>query len=174
MKLLPAADGPYSDYDLCIIEQIILLAEQICQQDYIAGRGGKDLTLAKLLQAYEVVLPTHGVVPAEDVYYYRILLKLSLDPDVSWWSKFDKQCKANSRCAGEKASSTAAHDAGKSFVLGQPDQQCLNLQLPIAIAKLTRSKAVMVSYDALLYVLQASGCGKGQAGQQWALQASCR
>jgi len=117
LKLLPAADGPYSDYDLCIIEQIILLAEQICQQDYIAGRSGKDLTLAKLLQAYEVVLPKHGVVPAEDVYYYRILLKLSLDPDVSWWSKFDKQCKANSRCAGEKASSTAAHDAGKSLVL---------------------------------------------------------
>eukprot|EP00775_Hariotina_reticulata_P009297 gene9297-9462_t len=109
LKLLPAADGPYSDYDLSVIEQIILLAEQICQQDYSAGRSGKELTLAKLLQAYEVVLPKHGVVPGEDVFYYRILLKLSLDPDVSWWSKFDKQLKANRRLWGVDKDKTGSN-----------------------------------------------------------------
>lgn len=40
------------------------------------------------------VLPRHGVVPEEDIYYYRILLRLSLDPEPDWWAKYDKEVQA--------------------------------------------------------------------------------
>lgn len=79
------------------------------------------MTLQKLLKAYEVVLPRHGARPEEDIYYYRcgggqggrahaqacvreaaaltlppahprrLLLKLSLDPDPDWWSKYRRE-----------------------------------------------------------------------------------
>ncbi len=42
----------------------------------------------KMLAAYEGVLEGHGVPVAEDSYYYRLLLDLSLEPDSDWRSKF--------------------------------------------------------------------------------------
>ena len=45
------------------------------------------VTLLKLLKAYEVVLRKHSIQAAEDTYYYRLLLKLSLDPNPDWWAK---------------------------------------------------------------------------------------
>ena len=40
-----------------------------------------------MLKAYEVVLRKHSIQAAEDTYYYRLLLKLSLDPNPDWWAK---------------------------------------------------------------------------------------
>jgi len=34
--------------------------------------GSGEVTLQKLLKAYEVVLPRHGARPEEDIYYYRL------------------------------------------------------------------------------------------------------
>lgn len=93
VNVLPAS-GSYSDYDLSIVAEIVRLAEETAQQDYAVGRGSSEVTLVRLLQAYEVVLPAHGVVPAEDVFYYRLLLKLSLDPNPDWYAKLEQQ-KAN-------------------------------------------------------------------------------
>lgn len=90
VNVLPANE-PYSEYDLAIIAEIVRLAEETTQQDYQAGSGSKEITLVRLLQAYDVVLPAHGVVPKEDVFYYRMLLKLSLDPNPDWWAKIDQQ-----------------------------------------------------------------------------------
>ncbi|KAF5836739.1 hypothetical protein DUNSADRAFT_5527 [Dunaliella salina] len=53
--------------------------------------GSGEVTLQKLLKAYELVLPRHGARPEEDIYYYRLLLKLSLDPDPDWWGKFRRE-----------------------------------------------------------------------------------
>lgn len=93
----PGADGPYSDYDLSIIEEILKLAEASTKADYCRGKSSAVITLVKLLKAYEAVLPRHSIVPEEDIYYYRILLKLSLDPNPDWWAKFSKECLINAR-----------------------------------------------------------------------------
>lgn len=56
---------------------------------YPAGSG--IVTLQSVLQAYEHVLPRHGVKADEDTYYYRLLLKLSLDPALDWWIKLNRE-----------------------------------------------------------------------------------
>ena len=55
------------------------------------------VTLLKLLQAYEAVLKKHNISPNEDTYYYRLLLKLSLEPSPDWWGKFYRECELNAR-----------------------------------------------------------------------------
>lgn len=97
LKALPAPEGPYSQYDLNIIQEILHLAHDTVQQDYEAGKGSGVVNLVRVLQAYEAVLPLHGVAASEDVHYYRALLKLSLDPDADWWSKFAQLCLENQR-----------------------------------------------------------------------------
>ena len=58
---------------------------------------GSQLTLLKLLQAYEAVLKKHNISASEDTYYYRLLLKLSLEPSPDWWGKFYRECEQNAR-----------------------------------------------------------------------------
>jgi hypothetical protein len=38
------------------------------------------ISLVQLINAYETVLSRIGLQPADDVFYYRFLLKLALDP----------------------------------------------------------------------------------------------
>ena len=45
--------------------------------------------LAQIFQAYKTVLPQHGINAAEDTFYYRLLISLSLRPESSWWAKLD-------------------------------------------------------------------------------------
>lgn len=90
LRALPAPEGPYTGYDLSIIHEILQLAAATVQQEYAAGKGSNVVTLVKVLQAYDVVLPHHGVVPSEDVHYYRALLQLSLDPNPDWFGKFQQ------------------------------------------------------------------------------------
>ena len=42
--------------------------------------------------SYEAVLPKYQVNPKEDIFYYRFLLKLSLDSNPNWWAKFHQEC----------------------------------------------------------------------------------
>jgi hypothetical protein len=44
-----------SAYDLEIIREVILVAEERARREYAQGSGGRELTLVKLLQAYEQV-----------------------------------------------------------------------------------------------------------------------
>jgi hypothetical protein len=44
-----------SEYDLEIIREVILVAEEQARREYARGSGGRDLTLLKLLRAYEQV-----------------------------------------------------------------------------------------------------------------------
>lgn len=46
-----------------------------------------NLSLKHLLQAYDLVLRSKGMVPEEDTRYYRFLLKLCLEPYPNWWEK---------------------------------------------------------------------------------------
>jgi hypothetical protein len=57
------------------------------------------------------VLPRHGVVPEEDIFYYRILLRLSLDPEPDWWAKYDRETAA-ARARGAGGSRPASPDVG--------------------------------------------------------------
>lgn len=113
LKALPAPEGPYTDYDLGIIDEVLQLAHASVQQEYAAGRGSNAVTLVKVLSAYDVVLPSHGIVPAEDVHYYRALLKLSLDPNPDWFAKMRQLRSEQGRYAvGETVYSgcIAGHD----------------------------------------------------------------
>jgi len=67
---------------------ILALAEAEAQSDSCRGVGGQ-VTLMRLLKAYEVVLRQHAMAPEEDTHYYRFLLKLSLDPYPDWWDKLE-------------------------------------------------------------------------------------
>ena len=91
VNVLPAPSSPYTPLDAAIIKQILQLAEAKANDNFARSLGGKKITLVKLLKAYEKVLPLHGILPQEDVYYYRILLKLSLDPDPDWWAKVQRE-----------------------------------------------------------------------------------
>ena len=53
-----------------------------------------EFSLHSILKAYEQVLPKYDEDPSEDVHYYRLLLKLSLDPTPCWWAKFQNECMA--------------------------------------------------------------------------------
>ncbi len=134
-KALPALERAYTDYDFALVAEILDLAERqavdaarkgkgacvLCkcpcgrgatlQRRPLAGTG--EVTLQRLLLAYEVVLPRHNVRPEEDIYYYRsvpcragqiakrayhvvpvlsrFLLKLSLDPGLDWWAKLRRE-----------------------------------------------------------------------------------
>ena len=49
------------------------------------------IPLSQIFLAYKAVLPQHGIVAAEDTYYYRLLIALSLRPEHSWWAKLDAE-----------------------------------------------------------------------------------
>lgn len=90
--------GPLSEQDLLIIRHIIKAAEAAAVQDCRVRRASSShISLAQLLQAYETVLPQHGLLPQEDTHYYCILLKLGLDPDHDWWQRFHRERQAWSR-----------------------------------------------------------------------------
>jgi hypothetical protein len=44
-----------------------------------------------MLQAYQVVLPRHGIIAAEDTYYYRMIITLSLRPESDWWDRLEAE-----------------------------------------------------------------------------------
>lgn len=69
---------------LQIIASIISLAESKAEQN---GAVCSEITLPQLLEAYDSVLRQHNIVPEEDSHFYRFLLKLSLEPYLSWWAQ---------------------------------------------------------------------------------------
>jgi protein SFI1 len=79
--------------DLRLIEEVLRMAEENA-----SASGGGNFTLLDALKAYDAVLRRHHILPAEDTYYYRFLLKLSLDADTNWWHKFERE-KQVSCCA---------------------------------------------------------------------------
>eukprot|EP00899_Mesostigma_viride_P005390 jgi/Mesvir1/14852/Mv05470-RA.1 len=113
-KALPTP-RPYTQQDIRLLAEILQQAELMVQDGQHAassqderGEGGgpmrrlsgpaKEVTLYHVLQAYNRVLPRHGISPSDDTFYYRFLLKLSLNADEpSWWRKFDKECLCNQR-----------------------------------------------------------------------------
>lgn len=66
----------------------------------ICVTGNGKVTLQRLLKSYEQVLPRYNVRPDEDIYYYRFLLKLSLDPNPDWWAKLQQEMDARQRWVG--------------------------------------------------------------------------
>eukprot|EP00201_Polytomella_parva_P003649 CAMPEP_0175081538 /NCGR_PEP_ID=MMETSP0052_2-20121109/26209_1 /TAXON_ID=51329 ORGANISM="Polytomella parva, Strain SAG 63-3" /NCGR_SAMPLE_ID=MMETSP0052_2 /ASSEMBLY_ACC=CAM_ASM_000194 /LENGTH=249 /DNA_ID=CAMNT_0016352541 /DNA_START=112 /DNA_END=861 /DNA_ORIENTATION=+ len=77
---------PFSEQDYKIIIDIITDATSLAQND-------ENISLQNILQSYERVLESNGLKPLEDTYYYRFLLKLSLDPDPDWWSKLAHEAR---------------------------------------------------------------------------------
>ncbi|KAG2450986.1 hypothetical protein HYH02_004258 [Chlamydomonas schloesseri] len=90
-RALPSPTRPYSSYDYAVVAEIIRAAEVTVAKAHKKGLGSGIVTLQSVLQAYEHVLPRHGVKADEDTYYYRLLLKLSLDPALDWWIKLNRE-----------------------------------------------------------------------------------
>jgi hypothetical protein len=92
-----------TEQHLLVLKQILKTAEAAVLAEIEAGNpNNAHITLSKLLQAYEEVLPQYGLLPQEDTHYYRILLKLTLDPDHDWWQRFNKERKLYTRCASNR------------------------------------------------------------------------
>jgi hypothetical protein len=70
-------------------------AQQLQQQ--------QGLPLELLLRSYEAVLLRHSVLPEQDFHYYRLLLKLFLDPNPDWWAKLYAERMAARWAAGAAA-----------------------------------------------------------------------
>ncbi|KAK3249854.1 hypothetical protein CYMTET_40736 [Cymbomonas tetramitiformis] len=81
----------FEEGDIQILEDILRLAERTAHEDALNGRGQDSITLLRLLKAYDIVLRKNNLIPAEDTFYYRLLLKLSLDPDPDWWAKLERE-----------------------------------------------------------------------------------
>ncbi|MEW5316572.1 MAG: hypothetical protein WDW38_007939 [Sanguina aurantia] len=100
-RALPSTGQVYSDYDLGIIADILRSAEGSAGHAAFVGAGTGEVTLQRLLKSYEQVLPRYNVRPDEDIYYYRFLLKLSLDPNPDWWAKLQREMDARRSCLSQ-------------------------------------------------------------------------
>lgn len=49
------------------------------------------INLSMILKSYTDVLNDHGIVPEEDTHFYRMVLKLSLDPSSNWKQKLIRE-----------------------------------------------------------------------------------
>ncbi|GLI66402.1 hypothetical protein VaNZ11_010163, partial [Volvox africanus] len=104
---LPSPPKPYSSYDYAIIAEVIRDADAAVAKAYKKGTGSGIVTLQCILKAYEHVLSRHGIKSEEDTYYYRLVLKLSLDPEPDWWAKLNRETgTAGGRSAFLPASSS--------------------------------------------------------------------
>ncbi len=58
--------------------------------------------------------------PKEDIYYYRFLLKLSLDPEPNWWAKFYREAESHlsGRAASSREASPTRHTHNASHARG--------------------------------------------------------
>ena len=67
--------------DVEILSDIIQQAEAAARSN---GELASNTTLVHILDAYDDVLRRHGIFPSDDTFYYRCLLKLSLDSSAPW------------------------------------------------------------------------------------------
>eukprot|EP00191_Tetraselmis_sp_GSL018_P022397 CAMPEP_0177624034 /NCGR_PEP_ID=MMETSP0419_2-20121207/29250_1 /TAXON_ID=582737 /ORGANISM="Tetraselmis sp., Strain GSL018" /LENGTH=1404 /DNA_ID=CAMNT_0019124685 /DNA_START=457 /DNA_END=4668 /DNA_ORIENTATION=- len=111
-RALPTPDRPYDERDVQIMAEILRTAEQA--SNLKPGQPMR-ITLLQLINAYETVLKRIGEQPAEDVFYYRFLLKLALDPDPDWWAKFRKEVESEGLTPGD--SCRTMHGLGRSMAV---------------------------------------------------------
>lgn len=93
--------------DVSVLRSIVLLAETTQPPGAAAGRAG-ELSLVHVLKAYDVVLRQFSIQPEADTFYYRCILKLSLDPEPSWWKKLEHAAAAVRRHAAVFAAAVGA------------------------------------------------------------------
>jgi len=70
--------------DVEILGDIISEAEAAASA---TGSSVQNTTLVHILDAYDNVLRKHGIFPSDDTFYYRCLLKLSLDTSAPWHAR---------------------------------------------------------------------------------------
>ncbi|EFJ51807.1 hypothetical protein VOLCADRAFT_87353 [Volvox carteri f. nagariensis] len=113
---LPSPPRPYCAYDYAVIAEIIKHADTAVARAYRKGTGSGLVTLQSILQAYEHILPRHGIKPDEDTYYYRLILKLSLDPEPDWWVKLNRETGTTGGAVSSNRSTPRAGDSRPSSV----------------------------------------------------------
>ena len=120
-KLLPAVEHPYSNGDLALVEEILRTAEREWKAQQPRPRRGatprepESMSLLHVLRAYETILQQRNISPDDDTYYYRFLLKLSLDGSNDWFRNFETEKKLNE---GEAA---AEHQHEEAVMKGALD-----------------------------------------------------
>ena len=106
MMLLTGADA---DDDVVVVDSdqdaAVVSHASGTRQDREGQRKAVVVTFASVMRSYESVLAEHGVDAAEDIHYYRFLLKLSLlkMPELSWSQKLEAECE---RCRREQITKT--------------------------------------------------------------------
>ena len=95
---LAAITRPFTATDLTVLGDVLHEAEALAAAAAVgtSSEGPPRTTLVHVLDAYDTVLRRHGIFPSDDTFYYRTLLKLSLDTDPSWWARLDKARKVGS------------------------------------------------------------------------------
>lgn len=74
-------------FSMQVLQQILRHARLEATQEAGFGTGGGTVTLSRLLGAYGHVLQSMGILAEGDTHYYRLVLKLSLQPDHNWDDK---------------------------------------------------------------------------------------
>ncbi|MCO5609833.1 hypothetical protein L7F22_064065 [Adiantum nelumboides] len=88
-KALPRSNRPFDLKDYALLREILALAENLTQPE------GAEVRLMDVLKAYDMVLQKHAMDPAEDTFYYRMLLKLSLSSEKDWWKRLNQEIVKN-------------------------------------------------------------------------------
>ncbi|KAI5061045.1 hypothetical protein GOP47_0023550 [Adiantum capillus-veneris] len=88
-KALPRSNRPFDLKDYVLLREILALAENLMQPE------GAEVRLMDVLKAYDMVLQKHAMDPAEDTFYYRMLLKLSLSSTKDWWKRLNQEIVKN-------------------------------------------------------------------------------
>lgn len=119
-NLLPEVTEPYTDADMVLLESILVRAERgwaaAQSKRPQAKKQREPMALLHVLRAYESVLSERGVSADDDTYYYKFLLKLSLDKRADWFQKFQEEKQVN-------ASRLAAQSPrGRSVMAGALDE----------------------------------------------------
>ena len=97
-----------------MVETCILRSFGSCRLRAGDGLSAVQVSLAHILRSYEAVLPRHNIPLATDTYFYRILIRLSLNGDTpSWRVRLLAECQRarQSYGAANQSSSRNGHNA---------------------------------------------------------------
>ena len=99
---MPELTRLYSEEELRILGEIVKHANASsgASDSPLRSTRTSQPSLIEVLKAYDVVLRKEGVDPDSDTFFYRTVLRMSLDPSGNWWDKLENERRVrHTRCS---------------------------------------------------------------------------
>jgi hypothetical protein len=153
-KLLPPAPEYYTPRDFELLEEVLVMAtNDWTAEQAAAGHAATSQAMGSLhvIKAYETVLSTRGISSSEDTYYYRLILKWSLDGRGNWFEKLEQEKRANSVIMAQGIGAGASAQAART---GSPAMAAVG---PASANRAERGAASPNGFSRLHYASPDSG-----------------